>query len=66
MCDFCNTFDFGRIKCHIDKYGSTIWMSGGSDRFPVEEQFKFCPECGTPMSEIIATRKRGENCEAQL
>ena len=46
MCDFCEKFDFGTAACHVDRYGSSIVLSGGSSRFPVYEQFQFCPKCG--------------------
>lgn len=46
MCNFCKDFDFGTIKCAVDKYGSHIVMAGGAYQYPKEEQFKFCPECG--------------------
>lgn len=62
MCDFCRKFDFGFAKIHIDKYGASL-VRPTCDRFPIEEQFNFCPNCGTPMKEILEVRR--VECENQ-
>lgn len=46
MCDFCEKFDFGTASCVVDRYGASIIMAGGSNRFPEHRQFLFCPKCG--------------------
>lgn len=46
MCEFCKDFDFGTVKCQVDKYGSHLLLANGSTRFEKTEQFKFCPHCG--------------------
>lgn len=46
MCDFCDKFDFGTATCEVDKYGARLKLAGGFTRFPVYEQFQFCPKCG--------------------
>lgn len=56
MCDFCRKFDFGAAKIHTDKFGATIYLAGGSTRYPLHEQFNFCPNCGASQSEIYIER----------
>ena len=47
MCKFCDAWDWGESSAKIDsgKYAH-IHSAGGSYRFPLEEQFNFCPVCG--------------------
>lgn len=47
MCDFCEMWDWGKCSAKIEsgKYAS-IQSAGGSYRFPIGEQFNFCPVCG--------------------
>ena len=45
-CEFCKQFDFGSASPKIDKFGAEIIMASGSYRFPINEQFNFCPICG--------------------
>ena len=47
MCDFCKTFDFSSASWEVTKYGSHIKMAGGSYRYPINEQFNYCPVCGS-------------------
>ncbi len=48
-CDFCRTFDFGTVKCVVDRHGSSIYSAGGSSRYPNWQQFRFCPNCGVEL-----------------
>ena len=47
MCDFCKNFDFSSASWEVTKYGSHIKMAGGSYRYPINEQFNYCPICGS-------------------
>lgn len=58
MCDFCRNFDFGTAKASTDKFGATIHLAGGSYRFPLHEQFNFCPNCGASKDEIQREQNR--------
>lgn len=54
MCEFCENFDFGQVRIILEKFRiegnnithANLGFAGGSGRFPIEEQFKYCPECG--------------------
>lgn len=50
MCEFCENFDWGTAKAYTEYFSANVHagiaMSGGWSRFPVNEQFKFCPVCG--------------------
>lgn len=54
MCEFCQNFDFSRVTIILEKFGlegniithANLGFAGGSRRFPIKEQFKYCPECG--------------------
>lgn len=49
MCDFCKNFDWGGASAKTDEgYESRVTLALGSYRFPVNEQFTFCPVCGRP------------------
>ena len=56
MYELCERFDFGSASYEIDRYGTRIILAGGSYRFPVERQFKFCPRCGASRVDVIAKR----------
>ena len=45
-CEFCRSFDFGVARCAVDKHGANIVFSGGSSKYPRQQQFRFCPHCG--------------------
>lgn len=57
MCDFCRNFDFGVAKVHIDKFGASIFLAGGSSRYPVHDQFNYCPNCGASKTAIQRARE---------
>lgn len=48
-CAFCRGFDFGIARTFVSAHGSSIVLSGGNSRFPANERFKYCPECGTKL-----------------
>ena len=54
VCEFCRKLDWGTASCETDKYGSRLVLASGSYRFPVDEQFNFCPVCGrrNPQKEL--------------
>ena len=66
MCKFCKDFDFGTIRCEIDKYGAHMVMAGGSNRYPKEQQFKFCPECGRRLEPYTVDGMTSEEAEQAL
>ena len=49
QCDFCRKFDFSEASAVIE-YGkyAHIHLAMSSYRFPVYEQFNYCPWCGRP------------------
>lgn len=49
MCKFCERFDFSSVRAVVDKHGARIDSAICNTKFPVCEQFKFCPECGRPL-----------------
>ena len=59
MCEFCEKFDFSRVKVEITKYGANIISALGSTKFDKKEQFNFCPICGRNM------RKENEGNEKE-
>lgn len=56
MCEFCEKFDFGNASINVDKYGASIMLAGGSYRYPLHQQFNFCPNCGASQAEISMHR----------
>lgn len=50
MCKFCENFDWGTAKVYTEDFSDNVHagiaMAGGWGRFPVNDQFKFCPACG--------------------
>lgn len=54
MCEFCQNFDFSRVKIVLEKFRidgnnithASLGFAGGSRCFSAEKQFKYCPECG--------------------
>lgn len=60
MCKFCENFDFGKVKINTEIYSNHIsayiTTAGGSSRFPIEQQFNYCPNCG------MRLKDRKENC----
>lgn len=50
MCKFCENFDWGTAKVYTEDFSDNVHagiaMAGGWSRFPVNDQFKFCPACG--------------------
>lgn len=49
-CDFCRFFDFSSARADVDKQfnHASIRFAGGWSRFPLDQQFKYCPVCGEP------------------
>lgn len=45
-CEFCRTFDFSEAKTDVGKYGTHIFIAGGSYRYPPQDRFHYCPMCG--------------------
>lgn len=45
-CGFCGKFNFGDAKAEVYRHGANIVLASALTRFPVEEQFNFCPVCG--------------------
>lgn len=45
-CGFCGKFNFGDAKAEVYRHGANIVIASALARFPVEEQFNFCPVCG--------------------
>lgn len=47
MCEFCKIWDWGEASAAIEngKYAH-IYLANGLCRFPVNEQFAYCPVCG--------------------
>lgn len=45
-CGFCGKFNFGDAKAEVYRHGANIVIASALTRFPVEEQFNFCPVCG--------------------
>lgn len=66
MCDFCDNFDFGSAKCMVDRYGVCIVMAGGWNRFPKEQQFRFCPQCGAKIGEANTRERLRRETEALI
>ena len=48
-CDFCARFDFDSAKATTDRYGAHIKLACAATKYPVHEQFNFCPVCGRPL-----------------
>lgn len=66
MCNFCKDFDFGTVKCDIDKYGAHLVMAGGAYTYPKAEQFQFCPECGKRLVPYKVNEMTNEEAERIL
>lgn len=45
-CGFCGKFNFGDARAEVYQNGANIVLASVYARFPVEEQFNFCPVCG--------------------
>lgn len=45
-CGFCGEFDFSGAKATIDRHGAHIKLACAATKYPVHEQFNFCPVCG--------------------
>lgn len=50
-CTFCEIVDFGNYHAEVKRNAAFISTAGGSYRYPKDEQFKFCPECGRKLTE---------------
>lgn len=55
VCAFCKSANFGNFKApHIDEFAEAIVsLAGGLYRYPREEQFNFCPECGAALKDPV-------------
>lgn len=49
-CEWCKKADLGNFSAKYDKHSANIHLASGSYRFPKDEQFKFCPNCGKPLT----------------
>ena len=61
-CVFCENADFGRYTAKVEKMDggliqAGIAISGGSGRFPKEDQFSYCPACGENLTTVKMKRK---------
>ena len=58
VCEFCKRFDWGEAHAEVmsERYAHIV-LSLGSGRFPVEEQFCFCPVCVRRKPNIGAEHK---------
>lgn len=45
-CSFCKNFDWGEASAITKNRFSHVSNATGSYRFPLEEQFNYCPVCG--------------------
>lgn len=45
-CGFCGKFNFGDARAEVYRHGANIVLASALTKFPVEEQFNFCPVCG--------------------
>lgn len=45
-CSFCKNFDWGEARAITENRFSHVSNATGSYRFPLEEQFNYCPVCG--------------------
>ena len=54
MCKFCENFDFSSVGIRFDPMRDYIYFCTGNTVAPVEERFRFCLVCGSP---IIYRRK---------
>ncbi len=48
-CGFCGKFNFGDAKAEVYPNGANLVFASSWSRFPVDEQFNFCPVCGRPV-----------------
>jgi len=49
QCDFCKLYDWSENSAKVD-YGkyAHIHTACGATRYPVHQQFSYCPVCGAP------------------
>lgn len=50
-CGFCGKFEFDSAKAVVGQQGARIVLACASTRYPIEEQFNFCPVCGRSLKE---------------
>lgn len=52
-CEFCRRYDFSRVRTVIDlnQRNASIQLTLCNTKFPKEQQFKYCPNCGRLLSE---------------
>lgn len=49
MCDFCENYDFSKLKIGVRDGKPVIEFGICNTTFSVEEQAAFCPKCGEPL-----------------
>ena len=54
-CKFCLSYDFSKVK--IDEETLSVQIAGGNTTFSKEEQFKYCPICGSALNGNYAPKK---------
>lgn len=52
-CGFCGKFEFDSAKAVVGQQGARIVLACASTRYPIEEQFNFCPVCGRSLKEGV-------------
>lgn len=60
-CDFCKNFDWGEASVTAGNRYSHVSNAVGSYRFPLEEQFNYCPVCGQKNPNKIGKGKEQNN-----
>ena len=45
-CGFCGKFEFDSAMATVGRHGARIQLACASTRYPIDEQFNFCPVCG--------------------
>ena len=54
MCKFCANYNFDTVGINLTELYPKIYLCVGNSIAPIEERFRFCPICGSP---IIYRRK---------
>lgn len=49
-CEFCKNADFGKYSASVTNGLVSMAVAGGSNRFPKDAQFRFCPLCSEPLT----------------
>lgn len=49
MCDFCEKYDFSKLKIGVRDGKPVVEFGICNTTFSIEEQAAFCPKCGEPL-----------------